>query len=691
VSTFGPVKRTAFARALRGYATSMSRVRESTLRALGASTLASAILLVCFGSAQAQTPTTTTVASSQNPSVAGQAVTFSAVVTGNGGTPTGTVTFLDGGSPIGTGTLGTNGQTSFTISTLAVGNHMITASYPGDGTFASSTGSLNSNPQVVNKNDLTIVVVSSSNPSASTQLVNFTAVLSPVTPSAFVPTGTVTFLDGGTSIGTGTLGSNGQAAININNLALGNHTVTASFAGDGNFNASSGPLENNPQVVNKATTSITIISAPNPSTTGQLVTFTATVTPGALVAATPTGTITFLDGGNTIGTGTLIPSGNNGQATLTTSALAVGSHTITVSYTGDGNFTGSGPASLTQVVNAPVAVNTSVTVAASPTASVFGQSVTFTATITAASGTTAPGGTVTFSDGITTIGTATASQIGATNTSSASITTTTLPVGSLTITASYSGNATFNPSSGSTPFTVSKANSQTALTASPNPSNVGQPVTFTATITAVPPGSGTPGGMVTFLDNGAPIGTATLSGGVATFTTSTLSAGTHPITTSYGGDGNFNGSTGTLTPAQQVNKITPATTGVTSSPNPSTFGQAVTATVAGSGGLVPTGTVTFTDTFNSQTTTLGTVSLNGSGQASLPPISTLVVGMHSIQASYSGDNNFNPSTASTGQGVNQAASTIALTSSQNPSVSGQSVTFTATVSGPGGTPTGNVS
>jgi Bacterial Ig-like domain (group 3) len=145
------VGRDAIAHALRGCASVTSRVRHSVPRALGAFALASAILLLSFTAAQAQTATTTTVTSSQNPSVAGQPVTFSAVVSGSGGTPTGTVTFLDGGSPIGSGTLGSNGQTSFTIATLAVGNHTITASYPGDGTFAGSTGSLTGNPQVVNK------------------------------------------------------------------------------------------------------------------------------------------------------------------------------------------------------------------------------------------------------------------------------------------------------------------------------------------------------------------------------------------------------------------------------------------------------------------------------------------------------------------------------------------------------------
>src|SRR5439155_719971 len=81
-------------------------------------------------------------ASSAHPSVSGQAVTFTATVkakSAGAGTPTGTVTFKDGPSTLGTGTLNSSGQARFTISTLAVGSHSITASYGGDATFTGST------------------------------------------------------------------------------------------------------------------------------------------------------------------------------------------------------------------------------------------------------------------------------------------------------------------------------------------------------------------------------------------------------------------------------------------------------------------------------------------------------------------------------------------------------------------------
>src|SRR5262249_19225861 len=146
-------------------------------------------------------------------------------------------------------------------------------------------------------------------------------------------------------------------------------------------------------------------------------------------------------------------------------------------------------------------------------------------------------------------------------------------------------------------LTVTKGDTTTTVTSSVNPSVFGQFVTFTATVSAVSPASGTPQGTVTFLDNNVSIGTAPLSGGIATFTTSALSVGGHPITTTYAGDSNFNGSNGTLTGNPQVVNEAFSATIVNSSVNPSILGQPVTftamvsAVVPGSG--TPQGTVTF--------------------------------------------------------------------------------------------------
>jgi Bacterial Ig-like domain (group 3)/Regulator of chromosome condensation (RCC1) repeat len=95
---------------------------------------------------------------------------------------------------------------------------------------------------------------------------------------------------------------------------------------------------------------------------------------------------------------------------------------------------------------------------------------------------------------------------------------------------------------------LARAGTSTSLTSSTNPALFGQTVTFTATVTS---SAGTPSGMVTFKDGTTLLGVASLNGsGQAAYTTSSLSAGTHSITAAYGGDGNFMGSTGSL--SQQV-------------------------------------------------------------------------------------------------------------------------------------------
>src|SRR5207302_1949023 len=144
----------------------------------------------------------------------------------------------------------------------------------------------------------------------------------------------------------------------------------------------------------KADTSTSLTSSVNPSKFGQSVTFTATVSVDAPGAGLPTGTVTFKDGATTLGPGVV---GAGGQATFSTSSLAVGTHPITAEYGGDSSFNGSTSSALSQVV-AKAATSTSLTSSANP--SVFGQSVTFTATVSVNSpGAGNPGGTVQFKDG----------------------------------------------------------------------------------------------------------------------------------------------------------------------------------------------------------------------------------------------------------------------------------------------------
>jgi hypothetical protein len=623
--------------------------------------------------------TTIAVTSSANPSEFGGAVTFTATLNAlklGTGTATGTVTFLDSGTSIGSGAL-SGGSATFATSSLAAGSHTITASYSGDNNFSASTSAAIT--QTVNTTavaDTTTTVSSSANPSASGQTVTFTATVTPVAPATGTPTGAVTFLDGGASIGSGTL-SGGSATFITSSLSVATHTITVNYGGDANFNISTSA--NLLQTVNAAMggTTTTVSSSANPSAFGQSVTFTATVSAVAPATGTPTGTVTFLDGGASVGSGTL----SGGSATFATSSLTVATHTITVSYGGDANFNTSTSADLLQTVNS-AGFPTTTTVSSSANPSIYGQSVTFTASIRAPLG-DGNAGTVQFLiDGVNFGSPVPVDPKAFTAASGA---TSTLTIGIHTITANYSGvPGTLAPSTGSLSQTVNAAVAATTTTvsSSANPSAFGQSVTFTATVSAVAPATGTPTGTVTFLDGGASIGSGTLSGGSATFATSSLSVATHTITVNYGGDANFTTST-SANLLQTVNTAgTPTFTFVNSSINPSVSGQSVTFTAfirapfAGPN----LGTVQFLiDGVNFGSPV--PVSL-GNFSATSGATSTLAIGTHTITANYSGvAGTFAPSTGSLTQTVNAGAAntTTTVSSSANPSAFGQSMTFTATV------------
>src|SRR5207253_3176103 len=118
--------------------------------------------------------------------------------------------------------------------------------------------------------------------------VTFTATVSAVSPGTGVPTGNVVFKDGATTVSTGALDVNGNATFTTSTLTVGNHTITASYAGNSNFNASASSAL--VQTVNPAQTTTTVTSSLNPSTFPQSVTFTATVT--SAVSSSITGTVT---------------------------------------------------------------------------------------------------------------------------------------------------------------------------------------------------------------------------------------------------------------------------------------------------------------------------------------------------------------------------------------------------------------
>jgi parallel beta-helix repeat protein len=191
-----------------------------------------------------QVATSTGITSSLNPSTYGQSVTFTATVTPAGGSAplTGTISFLVNNTVMQVVTLdGTSNSATWTTS-FAAGDTAVTAVYSGDDDY---TGSQNVLSQEVDRAGTIATVVSSLNPADFGQIVTLMATVTGQAGNGEVPTGTVTFMDNGTPIGTVTLDGSGMASLDANQLTIGSHDISVMYNSDDNFAASSGSLTQN--------------------------------------------------------------------------------------------------------------------------------------------------------------------------------------------------------------------------------------------------------------------------------------------------------------------------------------------------------------------------------------------------------------------------------------------------------------
>jgi len=619
-------------------------------------------------------PTTTTTAlqSSAEPSVVAQQVTYTATVSPapNGGT----VAFTDAGSTIsGCGSVDVNTSTGVAkcSPTYAVaGSHTIQASYSGDSSFARSQSE--ARIQIVDGANTSSSLQSSANPSTPGEQVIYTATVSPVPDG-----GTVAFTDGGSTIsGCGSVAVNtttGMARCDATYASLGAHTIEAAYAGGSDYGGSTtGPLD---QVVRPTATSTSLGSSANPSTPGEQVTYSATVSP-----VPDGGSVGFADGGTTIsGCGSVAVSTTTGKATCQVTYANAGPHSIVATYSGDTNFAGSPSTTLNQVVSQ---TDTTTGLQSSANPSTAGEQVTYTATVSPVP----DGGTVAFADNGTTIGNCGAVTVNTTS-GKATCQVTYATGGTHPIKATYSGDTNY-AASPSTTLTqvVGGTSTRTLLGSSANPSTVGNQVTYTATVSPVPDG-----GTVAFTDGGRGISAC---GSVAVNTTTgkatcqvtyptagLQSIGPHSIQATYSGDTDFAGSPSTT--LNQVVDTIPTTTAIGSSVNPSAPGQQVTYTATVS--PVPDGgTVTFTDGGVGISGPCDLATVNTSTGKATCQVTYATAGPHSIQATYSGDTNYagSPSTALNQQVVSHSVTPThtSVQSSANPSATGASVTYTATVS-----------
>ena len=253
----------------------------------------------------------------------------------------GTVQFLDGTTELGGPVpVAAGGVATYQADDLSVGTHTITATFSGTTEIAGSAGSF---AQVVGKAPTTVVLTTTPDPSTFGQLVTLTAQVTvggvPLTD------GTVAFSEGGTVFCEASeVQTGGSATCTTDELTVGTHTITAGYSGTDDYAGSS---TTDAQVVNQATTTVTLASSSNPAAYGLPVTFTVSVAAGG----DPVG-----EGSVTIvvdGTPQLLDRDVDaaGQVTYTTSTLLAGSHTIRAEYSGTTSYLDADSADLQQQVD----------------------------------------------------------------------------------------------------------------------------------------------------------------------------------------------------------------------------------------------------------------------------------------------------------------------------------------------------
>lgn len=244
------------------------------------------VLLNIYGSAPSTLATTTTALTANPASVAanGSVVLTATIASATAGTPTGTVTFKDGATSLGFVTLA-SGTASYTAKSLSVGAHSITAIYSGDNTFSTSTSStVMVSVTAAVSTVATTTTLSASAPSFfSGTNVSFSATVAATSGSA-IPTGTVTFTDGSTTLGTGTLDATGKATFATTTLAVGSHSVVATYGGATTASA----------IFTGSASAAVTVTVTAPGFTMALAQSSSSVTKGS--AATNTLTITPLGG-----------------------------------------------------------------------------------------------------------------------------------------------------------------------------------------------------------------------------------------------------------------------------------------------------------------------------------------------------------------------------------------------------------
>ncbi len=601
----------------------------------------------------------------------GASVAVHVGVTGSGGTPAGDVALVDNINPATVPNSGsidvftlTGGVVSGTTNNLPGGSYTVSAHYGGSQSFGASDS--NAIPVTVSAEASTVSLKLSgyfdptTGKAAATPYYGYIYVIDaqPIGKSASVAspngaaTGSITFKSGATTLGSAILGSDGIAELQTTSLPGGTDNLTAAFAGDVSFQASTSATV--PITVVPAVTTLGVNASP-PLMAGLPTTFDVSLTTNSAGAA-PTGTLTFQNGSTVVGSTALVGSAASstklagGSASFFTGKLPIGTYNITVFYSGDSNYASSTsspvsvtvlPAHTTMMVSPPTSatpVNQAIPVIVSVLQSTNDglQIPTGTVTLSYNNVTSAP---VNISTGVVTI----------------TIPANSLSVGATTVTAQYSGDLYYEPNTATgTVNTIGSGTLKPVITVTGPTGVTNYPISISVSVKGAS-GSPTPTGNVSFptLNNNP---SAPLTNGVANFVVqSGLFDGDNKVYASYLGDSNYTNG----------NAFTTITLITHTKPYFQNFAPAiavgdplsVTLIVRDPSfpvGPAPTGTVTFT----CGSYTSSPVTVVGSIASVTIPGNSLAVGSDTLTASYSGDVNYTPASVSESVPVMQPGFTI---------------------------------
>jgi hypothetical protein len=329
-------------------------------------------------------------------------------------------------------------------------------------------------------------------------------------------TGTVTFTANGSTLCNVTLGGTASSCLTAD-LVPGSYSVTASYSGDGNYTGSSTTTS---FTIDSAPTTMTASAGPASAAHPNIVTLSASGLPtGGVGVDAATGSVAFTTNGGPLCTGSVTTGGSS----CVTGALAAGTYPVTATYSGDSNYAGTTASTSFTITQG----GTAFIAAAVPSTTTYGNIVALDATGLPSDAT----GAVTYSAGAALLCTAGVSDGGA------DCSTSVLAAGTYDVTAAYSGDQNYVPSSASTTFTITRA--ATAFSASASPAADVYPAAVDLTGAGLPDNAT---GTVTFTSGSTTLCAGPAQGGSASCTSTIHPDGQYPVTATYSGDHNYMGS-----------------------------------------------------------------------------------------------------------------------------------------------------